>query len=150
MEENTNYLQDLEQEINLDPATPGTRFLNLIIDIVAYYALTFVFGIVYGLYLASSGGQIDDSGSSQVTLYVIALIPYLLYYTLLEAFAGGKTLGKMITGTYAVQTNGEPITFGKAFLRTLIRFVPFEPFSMLGGRPWHDSWTDTMVAKKRK
>lgn len=150
MEETTNYLQDLEQEINLEPATSGTRFLNLIIDSVVYYALSFVAGIVYGLYLATSGGQLDEGGTGQLTIIVIALVPYILYYSLMEAFAGGRTLGKMATGTYAVQTNGEPVTFGKALLRTVIRFIPFEPFSILAGRPWHDSWTDTVVAKKNR
>ena len=150
MEETTNYLQDLEQEINLDPATPGIRFLNLIIDTAVYYALTFVSGILYGLYLVKTDGQMDEGGSTQLVLLVLALIPYLLYYSLMEAFAGGRTIGKMATGTYVVQTNGEAVSFGKAFLRTIIRFVPFEPFSMLGGRPWHDSWTDTVVVKKSR
>lgn len=150
MEETTNYLQDLEQEINLDPTTPGIRFLNLIIDTAVYYALTFVSGILYGLYLVKTDGQMDEGGSTQLVLFVLALIPYLLYYSLMEAFAGGRTIGKMATGTYVVQTNGEAVSFGKAFLRTIIRFVPFEPFSMLGGRPWHDSWTDTVVVKKSR
>ncbi len=150
MEETTNYLQDLEQEINLDPATPGIRFLNLIIDTAVYYALTFVSGILYGLYLVKTDGQMDEGGGTQLVLLVLALIPYLLYYSLMEAFAGGRTIGKMATGTYVVQTNGEAVSFGKAFLRTIIRFVPFEPFSMLGGRPWHDSWTDTVVVKKSR
>jgi hypothetical protein len=50
----------------------------------------------------------------------------------------------MITGTKAVNHDGSNISAKTAFLRTLCRLVPFEPFSAFG-IPWHDSWTHTHV-----
>jgi hypothetical protein len=45
--------------------------------------------------------------------------------------------------------SGEPLTFGKVLGRTFARIVPFEMFSALGDRPWHDGWTDTRVIKEK-
>jgi uncharacterized RDD family membrane protein YckC len=60
----------------------------------------------------------------------------------------GRSLGKWITGTVAVRLDGNTINWKDAFLRSLSRIVPFEPFSALGYAPWHDKWTETTVVKK--
>jgi uncharacterized RDD family membrane protein YckC len=60
----------------------------------------------------------------------------------------GQTLGKLFTGTRAIRTDGEELTFKDALLRSLCRLIPFEVFSGFGV-PWHDSLTITMVVKKR-
>ena len=74
----------------------------------------------------------------------------LLYYTLLEGLTG-RSLGKLVTGTKVVDANGNPPGFARALLRSLCRFIPFEPFSFLGSdtRGWHDSMTRTWVIKSR-
>ena len=81
--------------------------------------------------------------------YVVTIFNYIIYYTLCEKLFRGQTIGKLITGTRAIRTDGSDLTLRNAFLRTLSRLVPFEPFSTFGGRPWHDTWTDTMVVKTR-
>jgi hypothetical protein len=59
-------------------------------------------------------------------------------------------LGKLITGTRAIREDGVELNFKDAFLRSLSRLVPFEPFSIWSGNGiWHDSWTKTMVIKSR-
>jgi uncharacterized RDD family membrane protein YckC len=62
---------------------------------------------------------------------------------------GGRTLGKLITGSKAVREDGTSLTWKDACLRSLSRMVPFEPFSALGGAPWHDRWTKTTVVRTR-
>ena len=78
---------------------------------------------------------------------MIIIVNYLVYYTLCEKLFRGQTLGKLITGTKSLRTDGEELTFKDALLRSLCRLVPFEVFSGFGV-PWHDSWTNTMVVKK--
>ena len=75
---------------------------------------------------------------------------YPLYYTVFEA-AAGRTLGKFVTGTKVVDQYGNKPSTKDAFLRSLSRFVPFEPFSFLGNtaRGWHDTWTNTYVVNAR-
>jgi uncharacterized RDD family membrane protein YckC len=136
-------------------ATQGQRFLNFIIDnILMRLTLTYASGYVVGRVLQVIAPEflyklIDDN--SRVGLYtlsyMIIIVNYLVYYTLCEKLFRGQTLGKLITGTRSLRTDGEELTFRDALLRSLCRLVPFEVFSGFGV-PWHDSWTNTMVVKK--
>jgi uncharacterized RDD family membrane protein YckC len=72
--------------------------------------------------------------------------------SLIEAMFRGKSIGKLITGTKAVNEDGSDISFAKAFERGLARMVPFEAFSALGepSYPWHDKWTKTFVIDEKE
>ena len=152
----TNLLQDVEQQIYLEPASKGSRFANYLIDVIVFYVFIFLFGIIYGIMLVSSGEQVDDSvltqetGNAVMIQYLVAIIIIVGYYTIMEGATKGRTIGKFITGTQVVKEDGSQITWKDAFLRSLSRLVPFEPFSALGTTPWHDSWTNTTVIKKPK
>ncbi|OQP64459.1 hypothetical protein A3860_21055 [Niastella vici] len=153
--ENTNpdLLQEFELTVDLTPVSPGLRFVNYLIDVIAFYALAFIIGMLYALIATPnsySGEVSDERGSLQILLLLAWILIMVAYYTLFEFFAKGRTLGKMATGTVAVREDGSNLTFKDALLRTLCRFIPFEPFSAFGYRPWHDSMTRTFVIKKRK
>ena len=136
-------------------ATQGQRFLNFIMDnILMRLTLTYASGYVVGRVLQVIAPEFlyklidDDSKVGLYTLsYMIIIVNYLVYYTLCEKLFRGQTLGKLITGTKSLRTDGEELTFKDALLRSLCRLVPFEVFSGFGV-PWHDSWTKTMVVKK--
>jgi uncharacterized RDD family membrane protein YckC len=145
-----DLLHEFEHEVNLVPVSAGVRFANYIIDIIVYYAMYFGVNVLYFMSVYNETGSIDPEAASTGMIYLIAIGIFLLYYTVFEGATKGKTLGKLITGTVVVKTDGSPITFKDAFLRSLSRLVPFEPFSAFGGNPWHDSWTHTMVVKKNK
>lgn len=128
-------------EVELEPAGLGLRFLNYLID-------SLVFGFVYGFMLGLLGvvGLRDPFG-----YLVFTIGATVAYYTIMEG-AFGVTLGKLATGTRVVDENGNPPTWGQATIRSLCRFIPFEPFSLLfsGERlsGWHDSLAGTRVVKK--
>lgn len=130
----SDLLSDLQETANLDHASKGQRFANLLIDGI-------IVGVAQNILVAVLGvGMIESIG--------LSLIINFAYYTAMEGYGGGRTIGKMVTGTRVVSTNGEPLTPGRIMLRTVCRWVPFEPFSMLfGDAPWHDTWTDTAVVK---
>jgi uncharacterized RDD family membrane protein YckC len=139
-------------------ASTGQRFANYLIDILVFYAVIFVFGIVAGVALVNSDslsqGATDEDVQAAMggifLLYAFVFAFLFLYYTLLEG-SKGKTLGKMVTKTRVVREDGEPMTYGKAFLRTLCRLVPFEALSIFfGAQMWHDKWTGTVVVKDNK
>lgn len=150
---NPDLLQELEQEIYLEPASQGTRFANYIIDVILFYVFVFALGTLLGVIMYSQDTTVDyesSSFSNSILEYVISMLLLVLYFTLLEGLTKGKTIGKMITGTVAVKEDGSPLTIKEAFLRSLCRIIPFEPLSGLGARPWHDSITKTFVVKKHK
>ena len=150
-----DLLQEFEHTVDLVPVSPGLRFLNYLIDVIAFYAASFIVGMVLAAVIATGSynynGEVSENlRYMQLYLMLAWMLIIVVYYTLFEFFAKGRTLGKMATGTVAVREDGSNLTFKDAFLRTLCRLIPFEPFSAFGYRPWHDSLTRTMVIKRRK
>lgn len=142
----TDFLQEVVQDPI--PADKNLRFLNLLVDTIAFYALAFLLGMVLGV-LAPEIFLREELGS-KLMLNLVTILLFVSYFGILEGLTKGKTLGKLLTGTRAVKLDGSPITFGDAFKRALSRVVPFEAFSGFADRPWHDSWTDTVVIKEIK
>jgi uncharacterized RDD family membrane protein YckC len=130
-------------ELNI--ASRGRRFGNLIIDYVGFTMLSFFFGFI--LALLDQAESLDGVNS-----YLVGILVIFMYYVPMEALFG-FTLGKLITRTRVVMADGSPPTFGAVLIRTLCRLIPFEPFSFLGGGEspvgWHDSLSKTRVVHVR-
>jgi len=141
-----SLLQDLE--ITLVPASVGKRFANYIIDVIVFYVFMFIVGMILAVINPGIITYLDDdSASFKLADRVVSLIIYGLFMGICEAIFKGRTLGKVITGTKAVnESDGTPISAKTAFLRGLSRIVPLEPFSTFNNAyPWHDKWTETRV-----
>ncbi len=69
-----------------------------------------------------------------------------VYYAATEYFFQ-RSLGKVITRTVVVNRDDERPSLGAVLLRTLCRFLPLEPLSLLlnGKYTWHDSLSGTKV-----
>jgi uncharacterized RDD family membrane protein YckC len=149
--EQQHLLADLE--LNLVQARSGKRLANYLIDLVGFYVLLFCFGIVLALTDPSAREDVHSvSDLGSVVDRLIMLICYGIYMGLVEGLFKGKSLGKVITGTKAVNQDGSRISFMTGFLRGLARAVPFDAFSALGQPPfpWHDKWLNTYVIDERK
>jgi uncharacterized RDD family membrane protein YckC len=155
MEENVQYDEHLlsNLEDNIERADTGKRLANYIIDIVVFYALFIGLGVVIAIVSPETlDGMADDSPGFGLGERIISLLLYALYMFIMEALFKGKSIGKFITGTRAVNFDGSRITIGTAMLRALSRAVPFCVFSALSSpcNPWHDKWTNTVVMDERK
>jgi uncharacterized RDD family membrane protein YckC len=145
-----NILDDVHY--TLYQATSGKRFVNYLIDWLGFYLiwrLLLIQLLVQLLFL------IDFPIDNRLALYAFSYLAVATVFGLVvggvEAATGGKTLGKLITATRAVNDDGSRISAKTAFLRYLVRLVPFEAFSALGNPsyPWHDRWTKTVVIDER-
>jgi uncharacterized RDD family membrane protein YckC len=140
-------------EPELERATTGQRFANYFIDLILFYLLFIIFGIVIAILSPSTLENIntDDSGFALLDR-LLSLIFYALYMGVVESIFKGKSLGKLITSTRAVNMDGSKISVYRAFTRGFSRAVPFCVFSALGTpcNPWQDRWTDTMVIDEKK
>ncbi len=141
-------------EVNLVPASTGIRFANYIIDFISFYILIFFWGIILAVVSPSTVESLDYESSdvgAKLLDRLVTLIIFGLYIGFMEAIFNGKTLGKFITGTRAVNDyEGTNISVLTAFKRGFCRMVPFEPFSAFSGYPWHDKWTDTVVINEKE
>jgi uncharacterized RDD family membrane protein YckC len=148
MESQNNFLNELDSQA-FEYASAGQRFLNYFIDVIAFYLLSALIGVIFALIFYGIQSTGLSPASVQLLFFFLYLTIIIGYYTLFEG-SKGKTLGKLITKTRVVTTDGGAITYKQAFMRSLCRLVPFEPFSaFMGLTMWHDQWTSTMVVKDK-
>jgi uncharacterized RDD family membrane protein YckC len=146
---NSNILEEIQFEMNLEPVSSGVRFANYIIDLIVFYAIMFLIGLIWGV-IALQTGTTPNLEMGKFEQYFLSIALYVLIYSIIEGVTKGRTVGKLVTGTVALKEDGSPITFTDALLRSLCRIIPFEPFSAFGYRPWHDKFSNTIVVKKIK
>ena len=132
-------------------ATNSQRFANFLIDSFACLIFNFFMSSIIDIILLFTVKDIDLRRLFASDIYVsnlINLIGFVLLYTLMEGASKGRTLGKIITKTRVINYDLEPITWKDAFMRSIIRFVPFEPLSIyFGDAIWHDKWSKTYVVR---
>lgn len=143
------------------------RLCNFIIDGIA---IRLIIGFIIGLLSFSMPVKTlvpaETSEANSVTSDSVASIPqpmavkepwyinnWLLilgtwfgYYFVFESIFQ-RTFGKFITGTKVITATGGKPDIATIAKRSLIRLIPFEPFSFLGPKVcgWHDKWTGTFV-----
>lgn len=135
-------------------ATRGQRFLNFGIDLVFLYIIILSIGTTIVL-IAEAVGEfavsawVETMSKGEIGLYIVLIM--LLYYSLTEIYFS-RTIAQLITKTVVVKKDGSKPDIKTLIIRTLCRFIPFEPFSFFGATPrgWHDTYSDTYVVKKKK
>ncbi|HEV7279163.1 MAG TPA: RDD family protein [Pirellulaceae bacterium] len=137
-------------EFRPTPAAQNLRLFNFIIDNVVLYAATVALSFVIAVVALSAGREEILDWLDGFPGIALGLGLRLAYYIALESLFG-RTLGKLATGTVVVDEHGQKPTFGQVCLRSICRFIPFEPFSFLGrvARGWHDKLPNTYVVKAR-
>ena len=130
-------------------ASTGKRLANYLIDAISFSV--FMILISYVIIEISLDTAIflygNESDDFNLMSQLVWMLLYGMYMGLMEAIFKGRSLGKLVTGTIAVNEDGTRISGQTALLRGLIRAVPFNGFSALGtpSYPWHDKWSKTYV-----
>jgi uncharacterized RDD family membrane protein YckC len=89
-----------------------------------------------------------------VPLYIFGIIVNIVYYTYFHGNTG-QTPGKMICKLKVVRVNGEPLGYGKAFLRWIGYIVSWVVFALgflwvifdRQKQAWHDKIAGSYVLK---
>lgn len=141
----TQVVVELPRKIKTISGWP--RFGHYLIDFVILIGISVLLTYIGLLnparnYFGSRGGMnfryaFDFSG------YIITFA----YYAISEATMG-RTIGKMVTNSYVIDEYAKKPEVGTILLRSISRIVPFEAFSCLGERGWHDQWSKTYVVSK--
>lgn len=84
-----------------------------------------------------------------ILLYFYRLLAYVFYYFLFEEWLQA-TPGKLLTKTVVINEYGQKPTRKELVKRSFARLVPFEAFSCLSGRGWHDRWSNTWVVTREE
>jgi uncharacterized RDD family membrane protein YckC len=154
LENNDQHILD-ESMNRLVPTSWMKRLLNYFIDIIVFsILLTILLAAIAPVFPMAARWLQHKPGTdgllaNQFTFSDQLLISftYGLYMSLLEAILKGKSIGKLITRTRAVDMHGQAIGSQAAFVRGLIRIIPFEQLSAISNpcRLWHDRWSGTVV-----
>ena len=151
-DENGNVIKVPETKMVARPpvvVSQGVRFGYFMIDVVFFYILTFIIGIIIGIIVVATG-NVDLLRPDSDFIKFLDLMGYpifFLYYAISEGL-GGATLGKLICGYTVIDEQANKVSFGKAMLRTICRYIPFEAFSCFAERGWHDTLSKTYVVKR--
>lgn len=155
--EDTASLYVLEEITEYQPhfvhATRGQRMANYLVDMLFYFFCCFVILYYTGIMiLPQAGGAWDMNIMFPDTslIYTILLPAQPLIFTLMEGATGGRSLGKLLTGTVAVKKDINAITWKDAFIRSLLRIIPLDPLSGFTAHPLHDKFSNTYVVKKEQ
>jgi uncharacterized RDD family membrane protein YckC len=137
-------LETADRPADIDPVGKGKRFATYLIDYAGIYATAFLFGALITL----TFGQPGLDAMLAVNEIVLSLLFFFAYYLVFEGI-WARTPAKLILGTVVVAEDGRKPPFRSILIRTLCRFIPFEPFSFFGERGWHDGLSKTYVMSTR-
>jgi uncharacterized RDD family membrane protein YckC len=132
------------------------RFVAVIIDGIVLNIATTILGFILGIGYYVSGLGSAGSGRS-AALYVVSLVIWWLYYTLMESSSQQATLGKMALGIVVTDLDGRRIAFGKASIRHWSKILSYLilliGYIMAGftarKQALHDLIAGTLVINKR-
>lgn len=124
----------------------GPRFGHYLLDVIVMVAIVLVL-IALGIMDEREFTQGGRNGGFSINYS--SYIVLVLYYCASEFFMG-RTIGKMATKSYVIDENAEKPEFGTILVRNLIRLIPFEAFSCLSERGWHDKWSKTWVVSEEE
>lgn len=144
-------IQPTDTPLHFPAASGGKRFLNYFIDqMVLSGLIPLGIGVALAFMLGDGQHEIITFLDTTAGSILLGLVLSLIYYGILEG-TGGTSLGKLITGTRVVRTDAAQSKpgLGQILGRTLARFIPFEPFSILGKAMWHDALSGTTVVDIR-
>jgi uncharacterized RDD family membrane protein YckC len=143
----TEITAKLEEQKTLDESKVSlfTRFLNFIIDVIAFFLIAVVLSYFIGLFYSPK-----DEVAIELAGYGTILISFLSYYIMME-LTYQKTLGKFITKTKVETEDGNIPELGDIVKRTFCRLIPFDRVSFLFTKNGiHDSLSKTRVVKDRE
>ncbi len=128
-------------EPSIKRAGTGLRFINFVIDGVAITIIARLLSVNYHFF--------HNPFSTPLLQILLDYLIIVVYYSLFE-LATFKTLGKIITSTKVVTTEGKRPTSEQIVIRSLSRLIPFNALSFLftDGNGWHDQISKTIVVPK--
>jgi len=119
------------------------RLLHLVIDFIMFFILAFILSVIIGFFVPNI-----ETVNEKLFGYGIFLISFLAYYIFME-FKYQKTIGKFITKTKVVMTDGKKPELNDIIVRTICRLIPFDRISYIFTKNgFHDYLSKTTVIKE--
>jgi len=150
-----NRERDTEEFIAIRPVksiAPGPRFAHFVIDLTAFQIVIYLVSYIFELLASLTNLSPSLILSLNLLNNIILLLLFPALYAICE-YKWQKTPGKYITKSVVIDEYGNKPELRAIILRSIIRFVPFEPFSCYEdnySRGWHDRWANTWVVTEEE
>ncbi|MCW3127998.1 MAG: hypothetical protein JWO03_3656 [Bacteroidetes bacterium] len=150
-----NRYSDTEEYLAKRPVktvTSGPRFGHHIVDLICFQII--IYTVNWGIGLLYTAFQFNPFINLTIALFgsVFLLLLYPALYMFCE-YQWQRTPGKFLTDTFVIDEYGNKPPLRAIIFRSLIRLVPFEPFSCWGDTysyGWHDRWAKTWVVTREE
>ncbi len=86
-------------------------------------------GLLFGVIMLVTGGDPHGLGGpwkAQAVGFVCMTLPFTLYFAFCESSRWQASIGKRVVGLAVLRRSGGQLSFGRALLRSGIKFVPWE------------------------
>lgn len=115
--------------IELPLAGVGSRFIAVLLDSLIWGAAALLLALLFWAVRPAIGAFSELSYQWAVALStVLFFLLHWGYFTLFEAFNGGRTPGKQAVRIRVIQRSGRPIGLFESMARNFIRFIDELPF----------------------
>ncbi|MDQ2943664.1 MAG: RDD family protein [Candidatus Dormibacteraeota bacterium] len=101
----------------------GTRAIAQLLD------LLIVFVILLAVYFVAFAAFVVGAAAATLIAVIGSFVVIFGYFFVSEALWSGQTVGKKAFRLRAVGDRGEPLTFGQAGIRNIVRIVDFLPYA---------------------
>ncbi len=123
------------------------RLLHLIFDTYFCFLLMLPLINIFGGFLDILYRLLGDE---RLILLVVTILGRMIYYPFFE-FIFGATPAKFLSESRVIDANtGRRPSLSTLLIRTISRFIPFEPFSFLANANWHDRISNTRVVDEKR
>lgn len=149
-----NRIRDREEIVVRRPVksiASGPRFGHFMVDLILFQIIYYLINYVFELIIYNQG--LDPN--VRITMFYLSLIISLLLYPSLYFLCEKlwqRTPGKFLTNSIVIDEYGNKPSTKDLIFRSLIRIVPFEPFTCMGdsSNGWHDRWANTWVVTQKE
>jgi uncharacterized RDD family membrane protein YckC len=149
---NKDLLDDLNELDTLTPATKGQRLAISLIDGLLMFICYLVGLLAIVKYFPWAYYWFQEYDKFKLTWIAGYLVSIILYYTILEAFNKGRTVGNLLTGTQVVKNDGSKLTLKDVLHRSMYRLAGRSALASFAADddiiPKRDRVTNTSVVKK--
>ena len=143
------------QVVERNKAEKIYRFINYFIDFACcalimwflFFGFLLFKYFVLGTSLEESYEQVAINNPLIERIFILLMYGLLMF--LIEFATKGRSLGKLITGTKVIKTDGSELKINDLLKRNFIRAVPFDQLSFMGSKGWHDNFSDTAVVRMK-
>ena len=140
-----------ESRIKFDYADNYKRIGNYFIDVLAISTLGIIIEVLVVKFYGMNSIFYSSFFKDTIGRLFFVSILNMFYYTSFESITG-KTLGKYLTKTKVVNSEGKKPVWTTILLRSICRLIPLDQISFLLDfkSGWHDTLSKTIVVEDKR